>query len=168
MSFPPRASALLILLAACERRPGGPHLTASWTGADTTRIDAPAKVSWCPVAGRLEVTAIRDDLGFGLVVYAAGELAPGEFPGFNPDLDTVPRPSAAAAARKYTEKNMIAFQSDSGALVLTRDGDAFGARFGFRMQALDRSGSIRVAGEASGLSPGACPADSVPAAAPAQ
>ncbi len=120
------------------------------------------------MAGRLEVTAIREDLGFGLAVYPAGDLGPGEFPGFDPGIDSVPRPGAAAAVRKFTERNMIAFQSDSGSLQLTRDGGAFGARFGFRMQALDHSGVIRVEGEASGLSPGACPADSVPATAPVQ
>jgi hypothetical protein len=161
---------LAAALAACE---GGtttaPHLSAEWTGSDTARFTARARVAWCPVARRLEVLAVReDDLGFGLVIYPSEALEAGEFPAIDPGADTVIRPGAAAAARRFTETSILAFQSDSGRLVLTRDGAAFDARFGFRLKSPDEANTVVVTGEATGLVPGPCLADSVPDAAPVQ
>jgi hypothetical protein len=161
--------ALAVLLAACDDTTTGPHVSAAWTGSDTARFTARAKVSWCPVARRLEVLAVRnDDLGFGLVVYPVNEIEPGEFPAVDPGADTVRRPSVAAAARKFTETNILALQSDSGSLVLTKEGESFGVRFGFRLKSPDEANTVVVTGEATGLVPGPCIADSVPAAAPVQ
>lgn len=163
------AIALAAILGACDNTTTGPQVSAAWTGSDTVRFTARAKVSWCPVARRLEVLAIRnDDLGFGLVVYPANELEPGEFPAVDPSADTVSRPGVAAAARKFTETSILALQSDSGSLVLTKEGESFGARFGFRLKSPDEANTVVVTGEATGLVPGPCIADSVPAAAPVQ
>jgi len=168
-SLRPTAAVLAMALAACDNTTTGPHVNASWTGSDTVRFTARAKVFWCPVARRLEVLAIRDDdLGFGLVLFPAGELEPGEFPAVDPGADTVTRPGVAAAARKFTETSILALQSDSGRLVLTRQGESFGAQFGFRLKSPDEANTVVVTGEATGLVPGPCIADSVPAAAPMQ
>jgi hypothetical protein len=164
-------SAALCALAAllsCERPARGARLQASWIGSDTARVSAPATVAWCPVSGRLEVTAIRDDMGFGLVLYPVGEVAAGEFPALDAAGDSITRPGVAAAARRFSEKSILAYQSDSGGLALTREGDAFRVTFDFRMRSPDQAETVWVHGGATRLVPGPCPADSVPSAAPVQ
>jgi hypothetical protein len=159
---------MLAALIACGRPARGARLSASWTGSDTARVSARASVAWCPVSGRLEVTAIRDDMGFGLALYPVGEIAAGEFPALDAATDSVSRPGVRAAARRFSEKKILAFQSDSGGLVLTREGDAFRATFEFRMRSPDQAETVWVRGGATRLVPGACPADSVPSSAPVQ
>ena len=66
---------------------------------------------------------MRQDQGFGLVLYPVGELAPGSYPAFDPGIDTVQRPGVSAAARWFTDQDMAGFQSDSGSLELQRSGD---------------------------------------------
>lgn len=159
-----------ILLAACRSGggAGGPRLEASWVGADTGKFAGAARVAWCPTAARLEVTAARDDRGFGLVLYADGDLAPGSYPGFDPGIDTIHRPGAAAAVRWFTEQKIEGFQSDSGTLELSGRDSLYQARFAFRLRSIDSDDTLLVTGGATGLVPGPCPADSVPYTAPVQ
>lgn len=156
---------IVMLLSGCEQSGTGPRLEAAWTGTDTGAIAATARVAWCSVAARLEVTAIRADQGFGLVIFPVGDsLSAGEFQSFDPGIDTALRPGVAAAARWFTDERMAAFQSDSGSLELARAGNGYDARFGFRLRGLDGQDTVVVTGRATGLMVDTpCPADSVPA-----
>jgi hypothetical protein len=160
--------ALLLSATACEKVDRGPRLTATWTGADTGKISARAAASWCPVAGRLEVNAVHGDVGFGLVLYPVSDLAAGAYPAFDPGIDSAHRPGASAAARWFTEQNIVGYQSDSGSVELTRQDDRLQLKFGFRLRSLDGKDTLVAEGRAARLVPGACPADSVPNAAPVQ
>ena len=76
-------AASLALLIACTARqpdaPSGARLEASWTATDTNlaagKLAAGARSAWCPVAARLEVTAIREDQGLGLALYPEQAIA---------------------------------------------------------------------------------------------
>ena len=162
------AAALALVLGACARARPGPRLHVEWIGADTGRFSGPATASWCPVARRLEVRGVKDDLGFGLVVYPESLLVPGEYPVFDPGIDTVHRPGSAGAARWFTEQIVAGFQSDSGGVQVLESGAAVRLRFGFRMRSLTGEDTLRAEGEATRLVPGACSADSVPNSAPIQ
>jgi hypothetical protein len=161
-------AALLPWSAGCEKVAGGPRLNAAWIGSDTGKISAPAAASWCPVAGRLEVKAVKGDMGFGLVLYPVSDLAAGTYPAFDPGVDSVRRPGAAAAARWFTEQDIVGYQSDSGSVELTREDERLQLRFGFRLRSLDGEKIVVAEGRAASLEPGPCPADSVPNAAPIQ
>lgn len=154
------------LLAACGTRPAAGTLAASWVGADTGALSGRPVVTWCRDGRRLEVTLVREDLGIGLVLYPADSLGAGQYPAFDPGADTVRRPSAAAALRWFTEQAIEGFQSDSGALVLEPAGPGYSARFEFRLHSLDDAKQLRLSGTLTQLVPGACPADSLPAAGP--
>jgi len=160
--------ALLLWASACDKVGVGPRLTADWIGSDTGRISASATASWCPVAGRLEVKAARGDTGLGLVLYPVSDLAAGTYPAFDPGVDTVHRPGATGAARWFTDRDMVGYQSDSGSVELTREDDRLQLRFGFRLRRLDGEATVVAEGRATGLDPGPCPADSVPNSAPTQ
>ncbi|HXW96080.1 MAG TPA: hypothetical protein VEI47_00740 [Gemmatimonadales bacterium] len=161
-------ASVIVLATACGKGGGGSQLKVSWTGSDTTSISVTPTVAWCPVANRLEVRAITDDQGFGLVLYPQGELAPGEYPIFDPATDTIRRPGGTAAARRFTQREVLGFESDSGAIELTRAAGLLQLRFGVRMIRPSSRDTIRAEGEANGLRPSACPGDSVPNGSPKQ
>jgi len=158
----------MLLTARCGHGGGGPYLSASWTGSDTGRIAVRAVASWCPVANRLEVKAIQEDVGLALAIYPEVELSSGEFPVFDPGIDTVHRPGAAGVARWFTEKQLQGYQSDSGRMTLARSGDKLQLQFKLRMRSLGGEETIRATGRATGLVPGSCPGDSVPTTSPRQ
>jgi hypothetical protein len=107
-------------------------------------------------------------VGFGLVLYSLSALAAGDYPAFDPGIDSARRPGASAAARWFTEQQIVGYQSDSGSAALTRNGDQLRLSFGFRMRSLGGQDTIRAAGVAADLVPGRCLTDSVPNAAPTQ
>ncbi len=157
-------------LAACHPSGGtGARVEAEWTGRDTGQYAGPIRAAWCPVATRLEVTSVHGDEGFGLVLYPDSVPVAGAYTGFDVGLDSVPpRPAAGAALRWYTDQRMEAFQSRSGTLDLTGGDGHFDAAFTLTMVSLDRPDTIVMTGKATGISPGPCPVDSVPPAAPIQ
>jgi hypothetical protein len=161
-------AALLPWSVGCEKVARGPRLNAAWTGSDTGRISAPAAASWCPVAGRLEVKAVKGDMGFGLVLYPVSDLVAGTYPAFDPGADSVRRPGAAGAARWFTNHDVVGYQSDSGSVELTRKDERLQLRFGFRLRSLNGEDTVVAEGRAASLEPGPCLADSVPIAAPIQ
>jgi len=160
--------ALLLWAVACGEVGGGRWLTARWIGSEPGRLSAPATASWCPVAGRLDVRAVRGDLGIGLVLYPVGDIATGSYPAFDPGIDSVHRPGAGAAIRWFTEHEVVGFQSDSGSVELTRTDDVLLLRFGFRLRSLNGKDTVVAQGRVASLPLGPCPADSVPNAAPTQ
>ena len=95
-------------------------------------------------------------------------LSAGSYPAFDPGIDSASRPGAAGVARWFTQQRIIGLQSDSGTLTLNRNGDRYDATFGFRLRSLDAYDTTRVTGRVSGITPGACPVDSVPGTAPKQ
>lgn len=156
----------LALSAACQRGDGkgGDRLALRWSGSDSGAVKLRAHAGWCEEGARLEVIAVRDDQGFGLAIYPDGPLAAGEFPAFDPGIDTAHRPGASLAARWYTDAAIVGYQSDSGRLSLTRAAEGYGAEFGFRLRSLDGEDTLRMTGRFRELVPGSCPADSLPAA----
>jgi hypothetical protein len=169
-----RGAALAALAMACDRRSAGGRIEVTYLRVDQEKskdpqsFSGPARAAWCPGAHRLEVTAVNEDMGFGLVIYPQDSLVTGRYPGFDPGIDTVSRPGAAGVARWFTEQRVLGLQSDSGALRLTRNGDRFDISFGFRLRALDGSDTTRASGRALGLRPGPCAVDSLPGTAPKQ
>lgn len=156
----------LAVAAGCSNAEQGPRLAVSWTGTDTGKLVAPMSVQWCPGPARLEVMAIREDLGFGLSVYPVEALESGEYPAFDPGVDTIRRPAASGAARWFTEQEILGFQSDSGQVEVTRTGDRVSFRFGLRLRSLSGKDTVRATGETTSLVPGSCQNDSVPPSPP--
>lgn len=153
---------LIGALIACSEAPGKARMTASWTGADSGKVAAQPEVIWCQDDRRLVVTLVREDLGVGLVLYPTESLAAGEFPAFDPSVDTIVRPSAAAGLRWFTEQAIAGYQSDSGGVVLVQDGPRFSGSFGFRLHSIDSPRRIHITGTLKGLTPEPCATDSLP------
>jgi hypothetical protein len=169
----------LLLPAACRSTKGvqssadevgsGGKLSASWVGSDTGKLTARPRAVFCPEGSRLELLALNGDAGLGLAIYPVSEVAAGTYDGFDPGVDSVHRPGVTGAARWFTEKEVEAYQSDWGSLDLTRDGRRITGVFALHMRRLGASeDSIILNGRFSGVTPGPCPADSVPPPAPAQ
>jgi hypothetical protein len=111
-------AAVLVLVAACER--ARPAVVATWTGADTGRLAAPAVAHWCPDRRLLEITAVQGDSGVALVAYPNANWGSGTFPLFDPLTDTVRRPSAAVAIRWPMLDQIVGYRSVDGLARLTR------------------------------------------------
>ena len=171
---------LTLSLGACHTGSEGGRLEASWIGADTGHFAAPAKAEWCRVAGRLEVTAVQGDVGFGLALYPAGELVDGEYPvvdsaaesvavsDIDSGTDSIVRPSASGAYRKFPEQRVAGFLGDSGSVVLAHQGGRVELGFRFRMPSVEGKDTIEAKGTAAGLVPGDCLSDSIPNSSPVQ
>ena len=160
---------LAFLLPACRSdtgtAEGGSRASfhASWVGADAGKLDARPHAVFCQEGNRLELMAVQGDAGIGLAIYPDSELQSGTYDGFDPGADTVPRPGVAGAARWFTEREIPAYQSDWGTLELTRTGGTLAGSFALHMRKPTEAGdSIMLNGRFSGVTPGPCPADSVP------
>ena len=164
MPGPRRQPILLLLLAApivgCHPAASRSTLHAAWVGLDTGAVEGAARAVWCPEERRLELTAMENDAGVGFVLYPASTLEPGEYPAFDPGADTVRRPGAAAAVRRFTDAAVRGYQGDSGSLLLRREGKALAGKFGFRLRSLEGTDTLRLTGDFTGSVPGSCPADS--------
>jgi hypothetical protein len=171
----PKAALLLpplLLLAACSTATGGEGrgtggLEASWTGSDTGQLAAPVRASWCADDSRLEIFATKEDHGVGLAIYPVDGIAEGEYPAFDPGVDTARPPAVSAAARWYTDAAIMGFQSDSGRLTLARRDSVLSAEFGFRLRSLTGLDTIRLTGRFEKVVPGPCRVDSLPSTPPA-
>lgn len=173
--FPLARLALLALtLAACAsagtREAGVGEFTAEWTGSDTGGLTTRPTFAWCQQAGRLDVSARREDVGIALALYLA-DLPGGEtagrprkteayLPAFDPGIDTVGPSGAAIASRWFSQKTVTAYQSDSGGVTIKGDGTTISARFGARLRSLNGEDTVRMTGHFSGPAGGACSGDS--------
>ena len=163
----PLALLTIGLCVACHGVGGGARLDARWIGSDTGAFAGTPKVTWCGSIQRLELTAVdENDGGVGLAIYPPKELRPGHYAAFDPGIDSVHRPGAAAASRFFTEQAVKGFQSDSGGLDLERNGVTFSAKFGFRMRSLEGKDTVRLTGRFRDAVPGRCPGDSTTADGP--
>jgi len=148
------------LLTACDGR--GSRLRASWDGPKAGKLRAPATASWCPRAARLEIESVQDDAGIALVIYPSESLRAGRYEAFDPGVYPIQHTGSAAAARWFTEQEVRGYQSDSGSADLTRDGDKYRVRFGYRMIAAVLLDTLRLSGQVTAFVPGECPVDGVP------
>ncbi|TFG49016.1 MAG: hypothetical protein E4H38_05565 [Gemmatimonadales bacterium] len=148
-----------VLVLACDRN--GPHLRAAWDGPKAGKLRAAPTAAWCPRARRLEVGAIREDVGVALAIYPEEALGAGRYEAFDPGRYAMQRPGSAAALRWFTEQEVKGYQSDSGVATVTMEDGKYGVQFGYRLVSVTLTDTLRVTGQATGLIPGACPADDV-------
>jgi hypothetical protein len=148
-----------VILLACDRN--GPRLSASWDGPKAGKLRAAATAAWCPKARRLEVGAIREDVGVALAIYPEETLTAGTYEAFDPGRYAMQRPGSAAALRWFSEQEVKGYQSDSGAATVTMENDRYGVQFGYRLVSVTLSDTLRISGKATGLIPGECRADEV-------
>lgn len=159
--------ALALLVAACRTDStspkGGGSFHASWIGADTGKLDdARPRAAFCEAGNRLELMAVKNDAGVGLVIYPVAEIAAGTYDAFDPEADTTRRPGVTGAARWFSEQEIAAYQSAWGTLELTRHGSTVAGKFAFGMRKLGtEDDSIMLDGRFAGVTPGPCPPDSV-------
>jgi hypothetical protein len=157
---PARAFAFsAVLVIGCDRT--GPSLRASWDGPKAGKLHAAATAAWCPKARRLEVSAIREDVGVAIAVYPEETLGAGSYEAFDPGRYAMQRPGSAAAARWFTELEVRGYQSDSGVATVTMEDGKYGVQFGYRLVSVTLTDTVRVTGEATGLIPGPCSAEDV-------
>lgn len=140
--------ALMAAQVACHEAPAGSSgtLAATWIGADTGRFSGRARAVWCPGSRTLEIIAIKEDAGVGLVLYPLTDLHPAEFPAFDVSRDSVRRPGAAVAMRWFTESAIKAYRSDSGTVTLQQVGDRAAGLFAVHLRPLTGSGGIDLHG----------------------
>jgi len=148
-----------VLVLGCDGN--GPSLRASWDGPKTGKLHAPATALWCPKARRLEVSAIREDVGVAITVYPEEPPGAGSYEAFDPGRYTMQRPGSAAALRWFTEQEVRGYQSDSGVATVTIEGGKYAVQFGYRLVSVTLTDTVRMTGQATGLIPGPCPADDV-------
>jgi len=113
-------------MAACGKWESQPSpagwLEASWTGADTGKISAPAAAEWCADRLLLEIRAIRGDTGLAVGVYSVDSIASDSYRVVEPTrADSVP-PSARVALRLFSPTAVKGYQGDSGTVILERSG----------------------------------------------
>lgn len=152
--------------AACAGGSSPGHLEAAWTGADTARFKAPVEGLWCPGERHLELSAVQNDTGIGVLLYSVDSLAAGDYPVFDPRGGTVTRPGAVVASRWFAQTLIVGYQSDSGlvTLRLSPSGKLSG-QFGARLHAAQGSGVLQLRGKFSDVQTGSpllrCTVDTV-------
>jgi hypothetical protein len=148
-------------VAACAG--GGANLELSWSRDSASgRFEAPAAAVRCD-GGRLLVTAIAGDTGFGVLV-AGPDSASDSMPGgrltvADPGSGPLPRPGAALSFRMPGEGGSRGYQGREGSLELAADGPGWSGRFDGRMMSLDAAETLAVEGRfrvAGPVPAGAC------------
>ena len=117
---------MLPIVIACSDPPDrvteGGWLEASWTGADSGRIAAPATAEWCEERRVLEIRAIRGDTGVALAFHVVDTIEADTYSVVPPERADTQPPSASAALRVFSTTAIQGYQSDSGTVVLKRSG----------------------------------------------
>jgi hypothetical protein len=159
-----------LALAACTRSggtkaAGAGEFTAEWIGADTGGLTTRPVARWCEQARRMDVTAIREDVGIALAFYLPAAPGPASPPGevlvpvFDPGIDTAQPPAVAVASRWFSQKVVAAYQSDSGSVSLSTVKGLISARFGVRLRSLNGEDTVRMTGHFGGVTLNGCPAE---------
>ena len=136
---------------ASSAEPNSGHLEARWVGADTGKLKVRARANWCAPARLLELIGADSDAGMGLAVYPAESLASGPYAAFDPVKETLHRPGVAVGVRWFTETEIKGYQSDSGAVSLTRRDGTLDGSIDARMHASSSPETIRVTGTFRGV-----------------
>jgi hypothetical protein len=142
---------------------GSAGLELSWSRDSTSgRFEAPAAAVSCD-GGRLLVTAIAGDTGFGVLVTgpdsASDSIPGGRLAVADPGAGPLPRPGAALSFRMPGEGGSRGYQGRDGTVELAREGSGWSGRFGGRMVSLDAGETLAVEGRfrvAGPLPAGAC------------
>lgn len=130
----------------------GPRLEVRWKGSDSATVRAPAAASWCDSLNVLEIVALAGDTGIAIAIYPRGGIATGAYPVRPPAVaDSLP-PSSAIGLRWSSQTAVRGFQSDSGALSLTRESNGtFSGRFRAAAHPVSGKGALTLTGSFSGL-----------------
>ena len=152
------AAVLALGAAGCRTSgsaPGGPRLTARWTGADTAEFSARAEAEWCDSLHLLEIRAAGGDTGVGIALYPPDTIEAGTYPIRRPEVaDTTLPPSAAMGLRWFSKAAVLGFQGDSGELTLERRPDgSLAGRFTAAARPLVGNGRLHVTGSFDALRP---------------
>ncbi|HSE28834.1 MAG TPA: hypothetical protein VLA95_11450 [Gemmatimonadales bacterium] len=145
-----RAGLLAAAVATACSGGGRARLEASWTRDSVSgRFAAPATAVRCD-GGRLLVTAIAGDTGFGVLV-AGPDSASDSIPGgrltvADPGAGPLSRPGAALSFRMPGEGGSRGYQGREGTLELAADGPGWSGRFDGRMVSLDAGETLAVEG----------------------
>ncbi len=164
-------SATLVLLgcAAKDTAGGQGELTVEWLGADTGGISTAPRTVWCRGDTVLKIVATKGEDGIGVALFPTMEPVPGAYDIFDPVADSVRRrPGAVVASRWVRDKNVAAYQGDSGSVSLTREPTGLAGTFAVRLHGVNSGDTIRMTGHFGGITPGPCPTDPTPARAPGQ
>jgi hypothetical protein len=129
---------------------GGTGVELSWSRDSTSgRFEAPATAVRCD-GGRLLVTAIAGDTGFGVLVSgpdsASDSIPGGRLTVADPGAGPLPRPGAALSFRMPGEGGSRGYQGREGTLDLAADGPGWSGRFEGRMIALEAGETLAVEG----------------------
>jgi len=159
----------LILATGCSHE--RPALIARWAGADSGRLVAPVVATWCQERRLLEITAVADDSGLGLVVYPGPNGLVGTIPLFDPLTDSIRRPSAAVAVRWPKVDMILGYRSIDGVAHLTGGAGTISGSIQGRLllagSAADTlSMDIQILALPVDSSAGSCPPDSAGTARP--
>lgn len=145
--------ALLLALAGACRAPAGVktqagHLEASWSGADTGKISAPATAEWCEPQRLLEIRAIRGDTGVALAIYPGVVLSADTYRVVAPKGADSVVPSARVALRWFGATAINGFQGDSGTVVVERtDSGELSGTMAARASSVSNSQRVMVTGK---------------------
>jgi hypothetical protein len=163
------ATAAVLACGGRDGSSGNGEFTVEWLGADTGGISTAPVSAWCRGDTVLKVIATRGEDGVGVAVFPAAEPEPGSYPIFDPVADSVrSRPGAFIGSRWLDDKSVVAYQSDSGSVVLTREATGLAGTFTVRMHGVNSSDTIRMTGHFGGVTPGPCPTDPTPPRAAGQ
>jgi hypothetical protein len=132
--------------------PVGPRLELRWKGTDSATVRAPATASWCDSLNVLEIVALAGDTGVAIAIYPRERIGTGAYPVRPPAAaDSLP-PSSAIALRWFSQTAVRGFQSDSGALSLTRESDGtLSGRFRAAAHPVGGRGVLTLTGSFMGL-----------------
>jgi hypothetical protein len=125
------------------------QLTAEWkdSAGRVVRWSAPAEARWCARDTLLEITALRNDSGIGLALFAGDSLRAEGYPVFQSGMFAPWRPQATAAVRWLTANTLKGFESGSGQVVITRGGSRRASgTFDVRAKLAGGADSLRLTG----------------------
>jgi hypothetical protein len=152
-----------------DKPAGQGELTVEWLGADTGGISTAPRAVWCRGDTVLKIVATKGEEGVGVALFPTAEPEPGAYAIFDPVADSVRlRPGASVASRWVRDKNVAAYQGDSGSVTLTKEATGLAGTFSVRLHGVNSSDTIRMTGHFGGIGPGPCPTDPTPARAPVQ
>lgn len=114
----------VVLASGCKGVSAGlssSRLHAKWAGADSGKLIAKARATWCPPDRLLEIIAVDSDAGLGIAVYPSDSLSDGDYRVADPRVDSLKRPRSAVGIRWFTETQIKGYQGDSGGVYLNRN-----------------------------------------------
>jgi hypothetical protein len=148
--------AVLISVGACPGETGrttaGPRLEVRWKGTDSATVRTTATASWCDSLNLLEIVALAGDTGIAIAIYPRDGIATGAYPVRLPAAADSAPPSSALALRWFSQTAVRGFQSDSGALSLTRESNGtLSGQFRAVAHPVNGKGTMRLTGSFSDL-----------------